>query len=127
MVQEQDSTRAGKLKNRKPVIQGSPICDEILYLSHRLRQVLVNRSQINKLVTNRDFTSGFWPACKKTFVDVVGAIPSFTILTCGEYFSRVLSIPDSLSRCLFQFPRWFVSLPAPVFPFDIYSSSYAEI
>src|SRR6266516_3722784 len=27
-----------KLKNNKSIVQGSPICEEILYLSHRLRR-----------------------------------------------------------------------------------------
>src|SRR6267154_1441044 len=116
-----------KLKRRGPIIQGSPLCDEILYLSHRLRSDITNRPQTSKSVTDRDFGIGFWPACKKNFADVVGATPTFTILKCGEYFSRVLAIPGSIGSCLFKIPNWFISLPAPATPFDQSPPSYAEI
>src|SRR6267154_1873872 len=116
-----------KLKRRGPIIQGSPLCDEILYLSHRLRSEISNRPQTSKSVTDRDFGVGFWPACQKIFADVAGAAPTFTISTCGEYFSRVLAIPGSIGRCVFKIPNWFISLPAPATPFDQSPPSYAEI
>src|SRR6267154_5374036 len=74
-----------------------------------------------------DFGTGFWPACRKLFADVVGASPTFSILECGEYFSRVLAKPDSLRSCLFLILHWFVPLPAPATPFDQSPPSYAEI
>src|SRR6267154_4217243 len=113
-----------KLKRRGPIIQGSCLCDEILYLSHSLRSDIINRPQTSKSVTDRDFGIGFWPACQKKFADVVGATPTFTILTCGEYFSRVLALPDSIRSCLFKIFNWFISLPAPATPFDQSPPSY---
>src|SRR6267154_9337 len=47
-----------KLKRRGPIIQGSSQCDEILYLSHRLRSDISNRPQTSKSVTDRDFGIG---------------------------------------------------------------------
>src|SRR6267154_1484706 len=114
-----------KLKRRGPVIQGSRLCDEILYLSRRLRLKIKNRPQPNKPVTDRDFGIGFWPACRKLFANVAGASPAFSIVGCWEYFSRVLTIPDSLRSCLFQIPYWFPLLPPPATPFDQSPPSYA--
>ena len=116
-----------KLKHKGPAVQGSPLCDEILFLSHRLRSGIKSKAQANKPVTDRDFREGFWPSCRKLFTDVVGASPAFTISECGEYFSKVLSIPGSLSSCLFKIPNWFVSLPNPETPFNQAPPSYAEI
>ena len=48
-----------KLKHKKPVIQGSPICDEIIYLSHRLRQDLQSRSRAAKPVSDGSFGTDF--------------------------------------------------------------------
>ena len=81
-----------KLKRLRPIVQGSPLCDKILFLSHKLRIGIKDRSQSKKPVTDRDFGTGFWPACRKLFADVVGASPTFSILECREYFSRVLAI-----------------------------------
>src|SRR6267154_5988765 len=47
-----------KLKRREPIIQGSPLCDEILYLSHRLRSEISNSPQTSKSVNARDFGIG---------------------------------------------------------------------
>ena len=103
-----------KLKSRGPVIEGSSLCDEILYLSHRLRLEMSSRPQAARPITDNDFGTGLWPTCQKIFLDVVGSLPTFNILECGAYFSRVLSIPDSLRLCLFQIPNWFVfRLPQP--------------
>ena len=71
-----------KLRRRGPVIQGSRLCDEILYLSRRLRPEIKNRPQPNKPVTDRDFGLGFWPACRKLFADVAGVSPAFSIVAC---------------------------------------------
>src|SRR6267154_1357394 len=79
-----------KLKRRGPIIQGSPLCDEILYLSHRLRSEISNRPQTSKSVTDRDFGIGFWPACQKIFADVAGAAPTFTISTTS--YAEIASI-----------------------------------
>src|SRR6266516_283644 len=51
-----------KLKRRGPIIQGSPLCDEIRYLSHRLSSELKIRSSAKKSATDKDFVIGFWPA-----------------------------------------------------------------
>src|SRR6267154_2797608 len=112
------SRELSKLKSRGPIIQGSSLCDEIIYLSQRLRSEISNRPQTSKSVTDRDFGIGSWPTCQNFFADVVCATPTFTILTCGEYFSRVLAIPGSIGSCLFKIPNWFISLPVPATPFD---------
>ena len=65
-----------KLKRWGPIIQGSSLCDEILYQSHRLRSDIINRPQTSKSVTDRDFGIGFWPACQNFFADLVGATPT---------------------------------------------------
>jgi len=117
-----------KLKRKGPAIQGSPLCDEIVFLSHRLRTGIKAKAQLNKPVTDRDLIGvGFWPSCRKLFADVVGASPTFNIVECRDYFLRVLSIPDSLRCCLFEVPQWFVSIPNPVIPLDQSPPSYAEI
>src|SRR6266516_5339220 len=116
-----------KLKHRKPVLQGSPLCEEILYLSHRLRQDLQSRSLAAKPVCDGNFGSDFWTTCKTIFAGLAGAVPEFTIAECGVYFARILSITDSLRDCLYQLPSWFVPLPAPLFPLDISPPSYAEV
>jgi hypothetical protein len=108
-------------------VKDSSLCDEILYLSHRLRLEIKNRPQPHKPVSDRDFGVGFWPACRKLFADVAGATPSFSISECADYFSRVLSLSGSLGSYLFPIPYWFVSLPAPTIPFDQSVPSYAEI
>src|SRR6266516_3664313 len=117
----------GKLKCRGPVIEGSSLCSEILYLSHRLRREMSSRPQAARPVTDKDFGMGFWATCQKNFLDVVGSLPTFNISECGAYFSKVLSIPDCLRLCPFQIPQWFVSLPPPATPFDLSPPSYAEI
>ena len=116
-----------KLKCRRPVIEGSSLCDEILYLSHRLRHEMSSRPQAARPVTDKDFGIGVWATCQKIFLDVVASLPTFNILECGAYFLKVLSVPDSLRLCLFQIPQWFVSLPPPATPFDLSAPSYAEI
>src|SRR6266516_7290220 len=116
-----------KLKRRGPIVQGSPLCDEICYLSHRLRSDLKTRSCVKKSATDKDFGLGFWPACKKTFADTLGAIPAFSIVNCRDYFLRVLSLSDSLSKCLFKIPSWFLQLPPPATPLDQTPPSYVEI
>jgi len=116
-----------KLKQRKPVMQGSPLCDEIIYLSHRLRQDLQSGSVLSKPVSDGSFGSNFWSTCKSVFAGVTGAIPEFTIVQCGDYFARILSISDSLKNCLYQLPSWFVPLPAPSFPLDVSPPTYAEV
>src|SRR5437867_4447919 len=116
-----------KLKRRGPVIQGSFLCEEIIFLSHRLRSEIKNRPRKNIPATDRDFGTGFWPACRKTFADVAGLSPTFSIEDCGEHFSKVLSIPSLLMSCLFQSPFWFLSLPVPEIPFDLFPPSSPEI
>src|SRR6266516_1200907 len=116
-----------KLKSRGPVIGGSSLCDEIQYLSHRLRLLMASRPQAARPVTDIDFQTGFWPTCQKIFLDVAGALPTFSITECGAYFLKVLSIPDSLRSCIFQTPSWFVSLPPLTIPFDLSAPTYAEI
>jgi len=53
--------------------------------------------------------------------------PEFTISKCGDYFTRILSISDSVRDCLIRLPSWFVPLPLPSIPFDSSPPSYAEI
>ena len=86
----------GKLKRRGPVIKDSPLCEEILYLSRRLRLEIKHRPQPNKPVTDLDFGTGFFSACRKIFADLTEASPAFDISACGEYFLRVLCLPGSL-------------------------------
>src|SRR6267154_1046760 len=116
-----------KLKRQGPVEKGPPLCEEILYLSHRLRLDIKNRHQSHKPASERDFGDGFWPACRKLFSDVAGATPSLTISEFACYFSGVLSLSDALGKFLFRIPDWFVSLPAPSVPFDQSAPSYAAI
>src|SRR6266516_2981762 len=116
-----------KLKRRKLVIQGSPICDEITYLSHRLRLDLQSRSLAAKPVRDGSFGFDFWSTCKTVFAGLTGAVPEFTIAQCGVYFARILSISDSVRNCLYQMPSWFVSLPPLLFPFAVSPPSYGEI
>jgi len=116
-----------KLKRRPSIIQGSPLCDEIIFLSHRLRSEINNRPQPTTSLTDKDFGSGFWTACKKLFACVTSAVPTFSIRECGDYFAKVLAPPLSLGDCLFKIPQWFVPLPPPVIPFDQSAPTYAEI
>ncbi len=78
-------------------------------------------------LADKDFGTNFWPSCKKLFASVAGAIPKFNIMECEEYFSKILALPDSLGRCLFHIPQWFVSMPPPVTPLDQSPPTYAEI
>src|SRR6267154_1590211 len=116
-----------KLKRQGPVEKDSPLCEEILYLSHRLRLEIKNRPQPHKPVSERDFGVGFWPSCRNFFADVAGATPSFIISECACYFSGMLSLPDVRWKFLFSIPDWFVSLPAPSVSFDQSAPSYTEI
>jgi len=116
-----------KLKHREPVTKGSPICDEIIYLSRRLRQDLKSGSLSSKPVCDKNFGSSFWETCKNVFAGVTGAIPEFNITQCGDYFARILSISDSARNYRFPLPHWFIQLPVPTFPLDTSPPSYAEI
>jgi len=117
----------GKLKNSGQVVMGTPLCDEIRFLAHRLRKEIATRPSKLKPISDKSFGLEFWPACRRLFEGVTGLVPTFSLKDCFGYFSGVLSLDSLSSLNLFPIPDWFITIPPPSVQFDMSPPTYGEI
>ena len=103
--------------------------NEIQFLSKFIRNKLKPSSKINLPQPTENHSNllkqNFWKTCDSLFKSTPKIIPTFTVKSCYEYFSAILSATRKIK--IFKFPDWIPTLNPPLHPCLTTPPSYQEV